>query len=75
MMSSHTALLLADACIADRLRSRRSGRPAVHTVRAPVRRIVEEVRVVGDRRGDRTPSGLWPSDHAGVVAVLTLDEE
>jgi hypothetical protein len=21
---------------------------------------------------DRTPSGLWPSDHAGVVAVLDL---
>ena len=26
--------------------------------------------VVGDELGDRTPSGLWPSDHAGVVAVL-----
>ncbi len=28
--------------------------------------------VVGARPGDRTPSGLWPSDHAGVVAELTL---
>jgi endonuclease/exonuclease/phosphatase family protein len=27
-------------------------------------------RIVGDQRGDRTPSGLWPSDHAGVVATL-----
>jgi endonuclease/exonuclease/phosphatase family metal-dependent hydrolase len=26
-----------------------------------------ETRVVGDRPSDRTPSGLWPSDHAGVV--------
>jgi endonuclease/exonuclease/phosphatase family metal-dependent hydrolase len=28
--------------------------------------------VVGDERVDRTPSGLWPSDHAGVVATLAL---
>jgi endonuclease/exonuclease/phosphatase family metal-dependent hydrolase len=26
--------------------------------------------VVGDELEDRTPSGLWPSDHAGVVATL-----
>jgi hypothetical protein len=26
--------------------------------------------VVGDEPEDRTPSGLWPSDHAGVVAAL-----
>ena len=26
--------------------------------------------VVGDEPRDRTPSGLWPSDHAGVVAAL-----
>src|SRR5215218_5421607 len=26
--------------------------------------------VVGDELKDRTPSGLWPSDHAGVVATL-----
>ena len=31
----------------------------------PVRR-----GVVGDRPGDRTASGLWPSDHAGVAATL-----
>lgn len=28
-------------------------------------------RVVGDSPQDRTGSGLWPSDHAGVVAELT----
>lgn len=26
--------------------------------------------VVGDAQRDRTPSGLWPSDHAGIVARL-----
>ena len=28
--------------------------------------------VVGDNPADRTPSGLWPSDHAGVAATLKL---
>ena len=28
--------------------------------------------VIGDRQRDRTPSGLWPSDHAGSVAMLLL---
>jgi endonuclease/exonuclease/phosphatase family metal-dependent hydrolase len=28
--------------------------------------------VVGEEPDDRTPSGLWPSDHAGVVATLAL---
>jgi endonuclease/exonuclease/phosphatase family metal-dependent hydrolase len=28
--------------------------------------------VVGEEPGDRTPSGLWPSDHAGVVTTLQL---
>jgi len=28
--------------------------------------------VVGDEERDRTPSGMWPSDHAGVVATLRL---
>ena len=31
----------------------------------PVRR-----EVVGDRPGDRTPEGLWPSDHAGAAATF-----
>lgn len=30
--------------------------------------------VVGDEPADRTPSGLWPSDHAGVVARLVIPE-
>jgi endonuclease/exonuclease/phosphatase family metal-dependent hydrolase len=31
-------------------------------------------RVVGDRPADRTPGGLWPSDHAGVVATLRVHQ-
>lgn len=30
------------------------------------------VNRVGEEEDDRTPSGLWPSDHAGVSAVLRL---
>lgn len=29
-----------------------------------------EVVLLGADQGERTPSGLWPSDHAGVVATL-----
>jgi hypothetical protein len=28
--------------------------------------------VLGEELDDRTPAGLWPSDHAGVVATLHL---
>ncbi len=28
--------------------------------------------LIGEEQGDRTPSGLWPSDHAGVSASLTI---
>lgn len=28
--------------------------------------------IVGDEAEDRTPSGLWPSDHAGVVVTLKI---
>ncbi len=31
-----------------------------------------KAEVVGDEPADRTPGGLWPSDHAGVFAKLTL---
>ena len=31
--------------------------------------------LVGDQQADRTPSGLWPSDHAGVTATLHFDKE
>jgi endonuclease/exonuclease/phosphatase family metal-dependent hydrolase len=33
---------------------------------------VAEIAVVGARITDKTPSGLWPSDHAGVVAEIEL---
>ena len=29
--------------------------------------------VLGDQPADATPSGLWPSDHAGVAAKLEFD--
>jgi hypothetical protein len=32
---------------------------------------IEEVELVGADPADQT-SGLWPSDHAGVVAILKL---
>ena len=31
-------------------------------------------RVVGDEVSDMTPSGLWPSDHAGVVADVRFSK-
>jgi endonuclease/exonuclease/phosphatase family metal-dependent hydrolase len=31
--------------------------------------------VVGDELGDRTPSGLWPSDHAGLMTRIGLRQE
>jgi hypothetical protein len=31
--------------------------------------------VVGDELGDGTPSGLWPSDHAGLMARIGLGQE
>jgi endonuclease/exonuclease/phosphatase family metal-dependent hydrolase len=31
-----------------------------------------DAKLVGDQPTDRTSSGLWPSDHAGVVATLQL---
>jgi endonuclease/exonuclease/phosphatase family metal-dependent hydrolase len=33
---------------------------------------VRSAETVGDGQADRTPSGLWPSDHAGVAATLEL---
>jgi len=36
---------------------------------------IKDVQVVGADPADRTPSGLWPSDHAGVVATLTLPQD
>jgi endonuclease/exonuclease/phosphatase family metal-dependent hydrolase len=34
--------------------------------------IIEDVQVVGASPADRTRLGMWPSDHAGVVATLRL---
>jgi endonuclease/exonuclease/phosphatase family metal-dependent hydrolase len=33
---------------------------------------VDGVQLIGDSPDDRTPSGLWPADHAGVVATLEI---
>lgn len=33
---------------------------------------VLSAKLIGDQLSDLTPSGLWPSDHAGVVASLRL---
>jgi endonuclease/exonuclease/phosphatase family metal-dependent hydrolase len=32
---------------------------------------VNKVKIVGNDVDNRTPSGLWPSDHSGMVAALT----
>ena len=37
------------------------------------RSAVSATATVGDRPSDRVPSGLWPSDHAGVVVSLAID--
>jgi hypothetical protein len=34
---------------------------------------VGRASIVGDETGDRLASGLWPSDHAGVVVILDLE--
>lgn len=36
---------------------------------------VDDVKLVGTHPSDRIPSGQWPSDHAGVVATLSLRQE
>ena len=33
-----------------------------------------KVEVVGDDPYDKTPSGLWPSDHAGVAAKISFEK-
>jgi endonuclease/exonuclease/phosphatase family metal-dependent hydrolase len=35
---------------------------------------VKDIELVGNSQNDRTTSGLWPSDHAGVVAKLKLNK-
>jgi hypothetical protein len=33
---------------------------------------IADIHLVGNSSTDRTPSGLWPSDHAGVVATMLI---
>jgi endonuclease/exonuclease/phosphatase family metal-dependent hydrolase len=33
---------------------------------------VADINLIGNQQADRTSSGLWPSDHAGVAATLRL---
>src|SRR5262249_23778667 len=33
---------------------------------------VDDISLIGNQPADRTASGLWPSDHAGVAAILRL---
>ncbi|HKS63099.1 MAG TPA: endonuclease/exonuclease/phosphatase family protein, partial [Xanthobacteraceae bacterium] len=33
---------------------------------------VADISIIGNQQADRTSSGLWPSDHAGVAATLRL---
>lgn len=33
---------------------------------------IQDIQVIGDSTEDRTSSGLWPSDHAGLVSKLKL---
>jgi endonuclease/exonuclease/phosphatase family metal-dependent hydrolase len=35
---------------------------------------VADIGLVGNTPADRTPAGLWPSDHAGVVATLRTSD-
>jgi hypothetical protein len=36
---------------------------------------IEEASIVGEEPADRLPSGLWPSDHAGVAVTLQLEDD
>jgi exonuclease III len=33
---------------------------------------VTDIRLIGNQPADRTGSGLWPSDHAGIASSLRL---
>lgn len=35
---------------------------------------IKNIKVIGNQQNDRTISGLWPSDHAGVVTKINLIE-
>ena len=44
--------------------------PKLGAIRGPFDALAASI--VGNAPSDRTPSGLWPSDHAGVVATLRV---
>jgi len=46
------------------------GNTAQGTGQHPIGPVYAEV--IGDEQSDRTPSGLWPSDHAGIIARLHI---
>ncbi len=50
-------------------------RPPVGGAQGPNFLRAVHAMTVGDRQRDRTASWLWPSDHAGVVAGMTLRQE
>ncbi|MDH3305330.1 MAG: endonuclease/exonuclease/phosphatase family protein [Gammaproteobacteria bacterium] len=50
-------------------------RPPVGGAQGPHFLRAVHAMTVGDRQRDRTASWLWPSDHAGVVAGMTLRQE
>ena len=33
---------------------------------------IADIHLIGNKPADRTPSGLWPSDHAGIAATLLI---
>jgi endonuclease/exonuclease/phosphatase family metal-dependent hydrolase len=35
---------------------------------------IEDIHLIGNDPGERTVSGLWPSDHAGVVTTLRISD-
>ncbi|MFE0509713.1 endonuclease/exonuclease/phosphatase family protein [Streptomyces sp. NPDC058964] len=43
-----------------------------HVFYQPSRLQAVAAEVIGDRVNDRTPNGLWPSDHAGLSVALRL---
>jgi endonuclease/exonuclease/phosphatase family metal-dependent hydrolase len=46
------------------------GNTAQGTGQHPIGPVYAEI--IGDEQSDRTPSGLWPSDHAGIIARLHI---
>ena len=45
---------------------------AISTQQLDAERGWFRAELVGDEAADRTPGGLWPSDHAGLSALLRI---